>query len=190
METLALFWSNQEPSVTSYSIDSKCVSLTLMVGLEKMTFWPFQCLIFQCIQQQTMQRTIFKSHAVFLELCVFLLATILWEIQQLFSLTGGDAYETHKIRTATSMVEACLLSPAARLLEILKTAPTADLSVTLVLLHMMGFQSQGVTYYLPVIDTLSHSLSTLHIWTAEDFLGGACYSNSIWGLRRVLEFVH
>ena len=61
------------------------------------------------------------------------------------------------------MVEACLLSPAARLLEILKTAPTADLSVTLVLLHMMGFQSQGVTYYLPVIDTLSHSLSTLHI---------------------------
>lgn len=61
------------------------------------------------------------------------------------------------------MVEACLLSPATRLLEILKTAPTADLSMTLVLLRMMGFQSQGVTYYLPVIDTLSHSLSMLHI---------------------------
>ena len=52
---------------------------------------------------------------------------------------------------------------AAFLLEILKTAPTTDLSVTLVLFPMMGFQSQGVTYYLPIIDTLSRSLSTLHI---------------------------
>lgn len=47
-----------------------------------------------------------------------------------------------------SMVEKCLFSPEGFSLEILTTAPTIDFGVTLVLFHMMGFQSQGITYYL------------------------------------------
>lgn len=50
--------------------------------------------------------------------------------------------------TSTSTEEECLVSPEAFSLEILKTAPTTDFSVTLVLLHGMGFQSQVVAYYL------------------------------------------
>lgn len=91
-----------------------------------------------------------------------------WEIQQLFPLTEL-IYMKHEIWTATSTVEACLLSPAAFLLEILKTAPHDRPLCSPCPVPRDGFsKAEEVTFVTPVIDT---SLPVLRTQLAPDWQG-------------------